>query len=223
MESRHPFCENKQKGRNIMENVVMVLFNVESEAYQALAQLKRDPVNANYTISQIGLVKKQNGRILPLEGFDSGVNTTDDTLAGGLIGSLIGILGGPLGVLFSGSVGALLGSSLDTEDALKNASMLEKVSEKLQDDQVALAALIQEDDETVFDRAVSGFNTEIMRWDAASIAAEVEEAEKLEKEMRRTAREELRKKKKEERKQDFEQRRAKIHMDIENFKVKFQK
>lgn len=206
-----------------MENVIMVLFDVESEAYQALSELKRDPINSSYTISQIGLVKRQNGRILPCEGFDSGVDTRDDTAMGGLIGGLVGIWGGPIGVLFSGSVGALVGSAIDSDDAARNISMLEKVSEKLLDDQVALVALIQENDESAFDQRVSKFKTEILRWDAAVIAAEVEEAEKLEKEMQKVAREKLRAQKKEERKQDLEQKRNEIRADIEAFKEKFKK
>ena len=206
-----------------MENVIMVLFDVESEAYQALSELKRDPINSSYTISQIGLVKQQNGRILPCEGFDSGVDTRDDTAMGGLIGGLVGIWGGPIGVLFSSSVGALIGSALDSDDAARNISMLEKVSEKLLDDQVALVALIQENDESAFDQRVSKFKTEILRWDAAVIAAEVEEAGKLEKEMQKVAREKLRAQKKEERRQDLEQKRNEIRADIEAFKEKFKK
>lgn len=206
-----------------MENVVMVLFEVESEAYQALAELKRDAINPAYTISQIGLVKKENGRILPCEGFDSGVDTRDDTAKGGLIGSLVGILGGPIGILFSGSIGALIGSVRDSGDAEKNVSMLENVSGKLYDGQVALTALIQENDENAFDRRVAKFRTEILRWDAAVIAQEVEEAEKLEKEMKKSAKERLREQKKEERKQEMEQKRAKIHAEMEAFKDKFKK
>lgn len=206
-----------------MENVVMVLFEVESEAYQAFAEFKQYPVNSFYTISQIGLVKKQNGRILPCEGFDTGVDTLDDTAIGGLIGSLVGILGGPVGVLFSGSIGALIGSAMDSGDAVKNISILEKVSEKLQDGQVALTALVQESDESVFDYRLSKFKTEILRWDAAVIAEEVEETEKLEKEMQRLAREKLREQKKEERKQDLEQKRVKIHDEIEAFKERIKK
>lgn len=206
-----------------MENVVMVLFEVESEAYQALAELKRDMVNASYTISQIGLVKKQSGRIVACDGMDSGVDTTDDTVIGGLIGSFIGILGGPIGVLFSGSIGALIGSAIDSGDALKDASMLEKVAQKLQDGQVALVALIQEGQDDYFDHRVSKFKTEILRWDAVLIADEVAQAEQLEKEMHKAAREKLRSQKREEYKQDMEQKRAKIHADIEAFKEKFKK
>lgn len=206
-----------------MENVVMVLFEVESEAYQALAELRRDAVNPSYTISQIGLVKKQDGRILPCEGFDSGVDTRDDTAKGGLIGSLVGILGGPLGVLFSGSVGALIGTAIDTNDAVKNKSMLERVSEKLQDNQVALTALIQESNESAFDYRVSKFKTEILRWDAAVIAEEVEEAEKLEKEMRKSAKAKLREERKEDRKQELDKKRAEIRADFDAIREKFSK
>ena len=206
-----------------MENVVMVLFDVESEAYQALAELRRDAINSSYTISQMGLVKKQNGRIMPCEGFDSGVDTRDDFVKGGLLGGLVGILGGPLGVLFSGSLGALLGNVKDTLDAEKDISMLECVGEKTQENQVALIALLQETEEQVFDRRVSKFKTEILRWDAAVIADEVEEAEMLEREMNRQARERIRNKKKEERKQNIEEKRNKIHADMEAFKEKFKK
>ncbi|MCM1217663.1 MAG: DUF1269 domain-containing protein [Lachnospiraceae bacterium] len=203
-----------------MENVAMVLFDVESEAYQALAELKHDAVNASYTISQMGLVKKQNGRITPCEGFDSGVDTSDDFVIGGLLGGFVGILGGPLGVLFSGSLGALLGNVKDTLDAEKDISMLECVAEKTQEGQAALIALLQETDEQVFDRRVSKFKTEILRWDAAVIADEVEEAEKLEREMEKQARDRMRSQKREERRQNIEEKRNKIHADMEAFKEK---
>lgn len=206
-----------------MENVVAVLFEVESEAYQALSELKKNALNGAFTISQIGLVKKKDGRILPCEGFDSGVDTRDDTLTGGLIGGLFGIFGGPLGVLFTGSLGALIGSVKDTEDAQKNLSMLECVCEKMADDSVALIALIQEIDEDIFDGRLSQFKTEILRWDAGVIAMEVEEAQKLEKEIQRIAKNRLRVQKKAERRQEWEQKRAKIQMEFEAFKQRHKK
>lgn len=206
-----------------MENVVAVLFEVESEAYQALAELKKNAVNEVFTISQVGLVKKKDGRILPYEGFDSGVDTRDDTVKGGLIGGLIGIFGGPLGVLFTGSLGALIGSAVDSGDAQKNLSMLERVCEKLEDDSVMLIALVQETDEDILNGRLSKFKTEILRWDAAVIAMEVEEAQKLEKEMQKLAKERMREQKKEERKQEREQRRAKIQADFEALKQKHKK
>ena len=64
---------------------------------------------------------------------------------------------------------------------------------------------------------------EILRHDAAVIAEEVEEAEKLQKEMERQARLQLRNARKEEHKKAIEDKRAKISADIEAFKAKFKK
>lgn len=203
-----------------MENVVTVVFDVESEAYQALSELKRESVTYGYTISQMGLVKKQNDRIVLLEGFDSGRDTTDDTAKGGLIGSLIGILGGPLGFFLGGSVGLLVGSVKDTADSVKNVSMLEQVSAKLSDGQVILAALIQEADEVAFNSRIGKFGTTIIRFDAAVIAEEIEEASKLQKEMERETKRKLREEKSQKRKQAIAEKRKKIQADFEAFKQK---
>ena len=81
------------------ENLVLANYKVESEAYQALSELKRETTNANYTISQAVIVKKDNGKLSVMDGFVNGATTGDDTMTGGLIGSLVGILGGPLGIL----------------------------------------------------------------------------------------------------------------------------
>jgi len=39
------------------ENLILVNYKVESEAYQALSEMKRETTNANYTISQAVIVK----------------------------------------------------------------------------------------------------------------------------------------------------------------------
>lgn len=84
-------------------------------------------------------------------------------------------------------------------------------------------ALVQESVESVFDDRLSKFNVKIIRWDAANIALEVEEAEKLAREMRRHAKERMRRQKREERKQDWERKHAKIRSDFETFKLKHKK
>ena len=40
------------------ENLILVNYKVESEAYQALSEMKRETTNANYTISQVVIIKK---------------------------------------------------------------------------------------------------------------------------------------------------------------------
>lgn len=197
-----------------MENVVAILFDVESEAYQAFSELKKFPGSNSYVISQMGLVKVQDGRPVLLEGFDSGADTTDDTLAGGLIGSLVGILGGPLGVLLGGSMGVLAGMAADADDAVKNMSVLERVCEKMYDGETIITALVQETDEAELNGKTGKFKTTILRFDAAVIAEEMERAAQMQREMAKDAKRKLREEKSGERKQLAEEKRAKIQAEF---------
>ena len=192
------------------ENMVVSIFNVESEGYQAMTELKQNPGDEKSVLSQAVLAKKEDGAIKVLDSFDTGVFTADDTLMGGLVGACIGILGGPLGVLLGGSYGALVGTALDTGDALDQASLIEQVAGKMQDDDCVLVALASEEDESVLDEKLAKYDTVVLRYDAAVVAQEVEEARMMEAEMARQARAEFRKEKSAEFKSKVEERRAKI-------------
>jgi len=73
----------------------------------------------------------------------------DGYFEGGLIGSLIGILGGPLGVLFGFAVGGVIGGSVGSYEELANSALIITVSNKLTNGEVAIIALVQENDESV--------------------------------------------------------------------------
>ena len=51
-----------------MENVIMITFDVEAQAYQAFSQLKNDSVNSAYTILQMAVIKNEDGKIVPVDG-----------------------------------------------------------------------------------------------------------------------------------------------------------
>ncbi len=206
-----------------MQNIIAAYFKVESEGYQAITTLVKTPVTKDSAILEMALVKNDGGKLSVLDTFNSGVHTADDTARGGMIGSLLGIIGGPIGVLLSGSFGALAGSIIDTEDAKNSASMIETVAGKIQDGDVCLIILAEETSETELDTKLNAFDCDIIRFDAAVIAAEVEEAEEMQKEMERQARAQLRAQRKEEHKQKIEEKRAKISADFENFKAKIKK
>lgn len=206
-----------------MENVVTVIFNEQGDAYRAFSELKKDLVNTSCTITQMALVKKTNGQIVTCEGFDTGITTADDTHKGGLIGMFIGILGGPLGMLFGGSVGALIGSVIDSGDSSNNLSMIEQVSQSLNEGEVALVALAMETGTEMLDARLQPYQVTIIRQDAAIVAQEVEEAKALQKEMETEAKTRMREAKKAERKQDIEEKREKIRADFETFKNRFSK
>lgn len=206
-----------------MQNILAALFEVESEGYQALSMLSQKPVTENAVILQMALVKREGQNFTVLDSFDSGINTRDDMVIGGLVGGLLGVLGGPIGVLLMGSYGALTGSILDTEDAIYSISLMETVANKLQDGTVALVALTDETEEADLDAALSPFKAEVWRYDAAQIAAQVEEAEMIRREMERQARQQLRAEKKADFQQKVEEKRLKLSAQFDEFKAKFQK
>ena len=173
------------------ENIVIAVYEVESEAYQALSEIRHEPANANYTLSQAVVVKKENGRLNMRDGFDSG-NETNDTWKGGLIGSLVGILGGPIGILLGGSVGMMIGAAADAGDVAEHISMLERAGDCIAEGETAMLLLAQEDYETALTAKLNRFHVSITRMDAAEVAAEIEHAKEVEKQLAREARAKLR-------------------------------
>jgi len=193
-----------------MQNVLAVLFQVESEGYQAITTLKQNSVAENYAILQMALVKRTGNNVSLCDSFTSDIHSKDDTVRGGMIGAMLGVLGGPIGMLLMGSTGAMIGSSIDTGDAVATASLLGQVADKLLDGEVALIMLAEEKTEDELDARLTKFKVEIVRYDAAVVAAEIEEANRAEKEMQRQARIQLRESRKAERKEKAAEKREKV-------------
>ena len=197
------------------KNVLVTLFKVESESYQALAEMRQAPGTDSYLVSAAALVKKENGKCQVLDGFDTGAETTNDTAKGGLIGMAVGILGGPIGMLLGATYGSLIGLTLDSVDAGQGASMLEKIANKLDDGMLAIIALTEEETPDALDSKLSAFDATIARFDAEAVAKEVEKANEVEAEMARLARMELRKEQRE--------KEAEAHAEtLENYKARHQ-
>ena len=192
------------------ENLVLVNYKVESEAYQALSELKRDTSNANYTISQAVIVKRDNGHLNTMDGFINGTDNKDDTVTGGLIGGVIGILGGPIGILLGSSVGMLIGGAVDASGMMKDASLLEKTGDSIPEGKTAIILLAQEEYETALTAKLNDFDVTITRLDAAEVAAEVENAREVERQMAKETREKLREEKTEAFKETVEKKREEL-------------
>ena len=195
------------------ENLVLVNYKVESEAYQALSEMKRDTANANYTISQAAIVKRENGQLNTMDGFINGKDANDDTVTGSLIGGLVGILGGPIGILLGGSVGMLVGGAVDASGIVKDASLLEKAGDSIAEGETAIILLAQEEYETALTAKLNDFDVTITRFDAAEVAAEVEHAREVERQMAKETREKLR----EEKTEAFKETVAKKSEELKNW------
>ena len=180
------------------KNVVVAVFKVESEGYQALTELRQVPEGQVFLVPSAALVKKENGVCRLLDGFDTGLNTDDDTAIGGLIGMTVGILGGPIGMLLGMGVGSLVGANIDAGDAIMDTAMLEQIAGKLDNGMVALIAQVEENAEAELDSRLSKYDVVIARFDADVVEDEVARAAEMQEEMARQAKDELRKKKEEE-------------------------
>ena len=153
-----------------MQNVVVASFNVESEAYQAITEIKNNPATDGSVIVEAALVRKNQTTYEILDGFDFGatVESSGSTLSGTLIGACIGILGGPIGILIGAGLGALAGASADEftvyDDEGVGFSLIEQIVRKMPDNEVALIALADEEDESILDRKLSkyGYSSKIV-------------------------------------------------------------
>ena len=202
-----------------MENVVTAIFEVESEAYKAFSEIRQKPFGDGYVVAEASLLKREGDVITIADAFDAAAITSDDTATGIVIGSLVGILGGPLGVLLGAGAGALIGGSLDSADAVNSASMLEVTTSKLYDGEVAIIALVQED-EPAFDAAFEGYETTIVRHFAVDVINEVELAREATAEFENQLRAQLRAERKAERAEKREERSNKIKARFEKVKAK---
>ncbi len=202
-----------------MQNVLVSVFEIESEGYQAITELKNAPGSDVSFVSQAVLVKKENGVLKVLDSFDTGVKTADDAALGGLIGMCIGILGGPIGMLLGAGWGSLAGMTIDASDAVDAASLIEQIAGKL-DEGVTLIGLTDEADESILDNKLSAYKTVIARFDAAVVSQEVDTAREIQKEMARQAKADLRKQRKEEFKEKVEEKRNKLKAQFASLKSK---
>lgn len=158
-----------------MENIVTAIFNVESEAYQAFTQIRQKPYGEGYVVAELAQLKREGDAITVVEACDTAAVTSNDTAAGMAVGALAGILGGPLGVLLGAYTGTVAGAAFDAADTVDSMALLEATAAKLMDGDVAIIALVQEE-EPAFDAALEGFDVQIVRHFAIDVMDEVDRA-----------------------------------------------
>ena len=193
-----------------MENVVVSIFRIESEAFQAFSELKQFGQTENTKLAQVSIVKAENGIINVKDNFDLMNSLGNDYFKGGLIGSLVGILGGPLGVLLGFAAGGTIGASIGSDKELANSALITTVSENLTNGEVAIIALVQENDESVLNAIFEKYQTHIARWNVATVSAEVESALQIQQDLAHQAKVRLIADKKEARHEKFDKLRADI-------------
>jgi uncharacterized membrane protein len=198
------------------DNVVVVSFGEDAandnKAYQALTDLKELDSQGQIKIAGAAVVTRDlDGRVeiksevgeLPYEG----------TASGGLVGLLVGIIGGPLGMLFGGATGLLVGSLFDIDDATTTESVLSDISKHVRPGRTAVLAQVTEQSREVIDTAMWKLGGEVMRRPVVDVEEEIAAAQEAQRTAEQEARKELHKARHEQRKED-------AHAKVEELKEK---
>jgi uncharacterized membrane protein len=198
------------------DNVVVVSFGEDAandnKAYQALTDLKELDSQGQIKIAGAAVVTRDlDGRVeiksevgeLPYEG----------TASGGVVGLLVGIIGGPLGMLFGGATGLLVGSLFDIDDATTTESVLSDISKHVRPGRTAVLAQVTEQSREVIDTAMWKLGGEVMRRPVVDVEEEIAAAQEAQRTAEQEARKELHKARHEQRKED-------AHAKVEELKKK---
>jgi uncharacterized membrane protein len=186
------------------ENVIVVSFEADSSAYEALTRLKELDSQEQVGLEEAAVVvRDQDGTV---ETKDQVANDEwTGTAGGGLIGLLIGIIGGPVGVLIGGATGLLVGSLFDLDDADETDSVLSEISASVRVGHTSLLAELA--------TAMAHLGGTVLRRSVADVEAEMAAAEKAQRKAKREARKELLKAR-------HEKNQAKAHAKVEELKAK---
>ncbi|HWC11573.1 MAG TPA: DUF1269 domain-containing protein [Acidimicrobiales bacterium] len=159
-----------------MNTVLIVTFDHLSQAREAMSELRRLDGEDAVTIRAAALVVREgDGRFWVPE--DEERIGFVGTATGGAIGALLGALVGPVGLLFFGATGALVGSLADAEEADVSEEVLASVTGRVPPGTTAVVADVDEPSPRVVDSVMEASGGRVNRRPRADIEAEVAAAE----------------------------------------------
>ena len=175
-----------------MESVVVIRFEQQRKAYQALGALMQCDTDRRIELEAVAIVERTtDGKLLVLESAD--YDPLVRTASGSLIGMLIGALGGPVGLLLGWGTGAAAGAAFDTERALTSQEALSMLGGAIPPRSTAVVVSVTEPVVNVVDDEMSKLGGEVTRRSRDEVIDELqvvqEEAGRAAREARRLARE----------------------------------
>lgn len=175
-----------------MDKVVLVALGSEAKAKAAFDRIHAGRKDAEYTIHDMALVKKEDGQVVMPEGYTVGTDSKDKAVGGGVLGALIGFLAGPVGVLVGAAVGASIGAGVDNLDVDEEDAVLVKAAAVLDEGQTALVALVHEPTPGDFEANFADEDCIILVWDAEEVAEATAKTDHLQNKLAAEAIDELR-------------------------------
>lgn len=180
------------------KRVIIMNFEVESQAYQAFSEIKKLYIEKKIHGEQMAVVTHVNDGVHQFK-IDDFLDFTGNnhTSTDSLIGILIGILGGPLGILLGWFAGSLFGASQDAREIQGAQTVFEHVTKQIGEGKTGLILIADEDDNRPLNHLITNeLGGEIIRLDFEDVEKEITDAKHVEQETKDSAEKSWRNKKK---------------------------
>lgn len=171
------------------KKVIIMHFDLESQAYQAFSEIKKLAVERKIVGEQMAVVTHTADGAHQFK-IDDFIDFTgsDHTSKNSLIGMVIGILGGPLGVLLGWFAGSLIGASQDAKEIQDATSVFEHVTARIGAGETGLILIANEEDNRPLNQLIMNeLGGDISRLALGDVEAEITDAKKVEKEAKDSA------------------------------------
>ena len=174
---------------SMSKRVIILNFQVESQAYQAFSEIKKLHAVRSIKGEQMAVVSHDpNGtHQFKIEDFiDFTGNNKSST--GGLIGMWVGVLGGPLGILLGWFAGGMIGATQDAKEIKDAQTVFDFVGNKIGEGATGLILIADEEDNRPLNQLVMmELGGEITRLDYEDVEKDVHDAKEAEKQAKEAA------------------------------------
>ena len=200
------------------ENVVMAIYSSEDEArksFELLKEVSNSNLDVNYVVSQAAIVVNNNNKFDVMDQYSQKFFDFKNTMIGGSLGILLGIIIGPLASFVLAGLGAMIGSGFDLTQLEDSENMLYQMYSRILDGEIAIIAIVQEENELELNSSIGKNAENIYRWDAAEINEEAEYAMEVREGLLKEARYKLKREKSDERKKKIQEYKNSIKQEFE--------
>ena len=174
---------------SMSKRVIILNFQVESQAYQAFSEIKKLHAVRSIKGEQMAVVSHDpNGthQVKIKDFIDFTGNNKSST--GGLIGMLVGVLGGPLGILLGWFAGGMIGATQDAKEIKDAQTVFDFVGNKIGEGATGLILIADEEDNRPLNQLVMmELGGEITRLDYEDVEKDVHDAKEAEKQAKEAA------------------------------------
>lgn len=164
------------------KRVIVVNFEVSSQAYQAFSNVKKAHIERRIKGEQMAVVthKNEGTHHFKVEDFID-FTGTNKTSRGGMIGMLLGIVAGPLAMMLGWFGGSMIGASQDAQEIKRANTIFELLSREIGEGDTGLIVIAEEEDNRVLNQLLTyDLAGRIHRFDYEEVEAELKTVKDIE-------------------------------------------